>query len=233
MPEPLNYEGPTADAVVTKVKAFLENPILEQDASWPPVTDDDLRELSEVFADILEAKYQRDCDGDMVIDFALNRRNWGRMYTLREPHTHREELDIEDAMRSMSYAAAVAGDIIKRQADLIGMQERGKRKTAEWRDKCGDILVFCAMMRGHVRAEGKANTPKARLAFKLEEWTRKSALYGTPNLTVGHNDEVWAPLGLTCEEINVVQGDSRQRPNDLFDLINTATTKWMEENKAS
>jgi len=74
MTQPLNLDGPTADEVVEKVRAFLQKPIRAEDSGWPPVTTEDLHEVWDLFHNILEAKYERDCDGDMVMQVEMNRR---------------------------------------------------------------------------------------------------------------------------------------------------------------
>jgi len=56
---------------------------------------------------------------------------------------------------------------------------------------------------------------------RLRAWSEGDYLY------VGRDDAVWKPLGLTCADLNNAAGDARQKPNDLFDLVDGAAREWL------
>lgn len=220
MTEPLNYEGPTSAQVVENVRKFLETPIRADGDGWPPVTTEDLHEVWDLFHNILEAKYERDCDGDMVMEVEMNRRNRGNMVALRTTHRRNGPVDLAEAMRDIQYITDVAAGMVKQIAGPIQLHEQERQASEAWREKCQNITDFC---RAYEEVSQPGNKSEQIMLRRLRSWVedRRSGLYE------GHEDEVWAPLGLTCVDLRNAAGDARQKPDDLFDLVDGAAREWL------
>lgn len=60
---------------LAKLNAFLDQPRASVDTSWPTVTEEDMQELWGLVGDLIDLKFERDCDGDSVIDVILTDRS--------------------------------------------------------------------------------------------------------------------------------------------------------------
>lgn len=93
--------------VVTKVRTFLAE-LKSESGDWPEVTQDELTDLYELVSDILDAKFERDCDNDQVINFRL----YDRRTTFPLPYMSvtivDEHSSINDALTSINDAIGIA-----------------------------------------------------------------------------------------------------------------------------
>lgn len=195
MAEPLNYEGPLPDAVVARVAKFLETPVTTDDG-WPEIPQDDWSELHGVIQDIIEAKFQRDCDNDQGVEYTLCNRRHGRAEVIHVPYQTHTDADMETALFAISIASGIVEQLTRSMSFTVGERRRADARMKKMRP----VVDFCAS-NGHIRAhdrildfiEGRAN-----------------------NLFVGQDDTVWAPLGLSCAELRAVI-DANIGKRQLFD----------------
>lgn len=204
MPEPLNYEGPLPDDVIKLVSKFLETPI-ESDGGWPEIPDEEWKMLHEVFYQIIEAKFQRDCDSDQGVEFELCNRKKHRMQSLRIPYTTKTDTDMEQAAHAIGHAANIV-DQLSRQMSFA-MSDR-RRADARKKKMCA-VIGFLAS-NGHIRAHNR-----------VVEYVSGQDGRG---LFIGKDDDVWAPLGLTASELHTVYRENTGRTTEALDevLINAA-----------
>lgn len=57
--------------VIEELISFLEAPVPSEDAGLAPVSRDDLVALSTLFYNIIQCKFERDCDGTLPVDYEL------------------------------------------------------------------------------------------------------------------------------------------------------------------
>lgn len=208
---PLNREGPTSEEVVKMVEGYLKTPI-KSDGDFPEVTDDDMDQLYKVFNAILEAKFERDCDNDMVINFVAYSHNKGVMHTIFVPHDMTSDLNLLDALRSQQIALSVAEQISRRaERPVIDKIMRERRQ-----EKMAPVFEF-------LRAAGSDDA-----LHRVETYISGEE----NNLFVGVRDEVWSALGLTCAEIKQTQSDNYgARYHDAVEDLLLNAVKRMEEPK--
>lgn len=77
-----------SDRAIKKLEAFLADRVPAV-RGYPIVTDDTMRALYDLFGDILDAKFERDEDGDMVIDYAFCDRKRSQLAHFTIPHDPR------------------------------------------------------------------------------------------------------------------------------------------------
>lgn len=209
MTEPLNYEGPLAADVVKLVEDFLKTPVTTDDG-WPELTTKDWKGLHEVFYQILEAKFQRDCDNDQGIEYALCDRKNGTMQTIQIPYGYESDEDVEQMMSAMGVAAG----IIDRGTRLIGhnMAERRIREQrhVERMEKMRPVLDFLK--------DTGANMAWNRITDMLNPAEKRG-------LFIGKADDVWMPLGLTAKEIHDCARDFKGKQDRVDTLLIEAVQK--------
>ena len=213
--KPLNYEGPTASEVVKKLGVFLTKPVRAEDSEWPKVTDEHLRELYHMFHAIIEAKYERDCDSDMVVEFALGRRNYGSLMAVNLPHS--PEKDLEDAFDALAMAGAISEAANRMITGKLRMIEAEKRRKREWKEKCA-VLVEAA--NGPLKG--------TRVARSLLEWSEGGTLFTGWSVrrgVLGDTDQ-WEPLGLTAKYVCEAYNDHADR-DQPFNAIEAACKKLL------
>ena len=205
--EPLNHEGPMAADVVQLVSDFLRKPITT-DGDWPVLSDEDWKEIHEVFYQIIEAKFQRDCDNDQVIEYALCNRKNNTMSVINVPYDLSTDKDMERGMHAISTASG----IIERLTHTMGFVLSDRRRETIRRKKMEPVLQFCAP-NGH--------RPPGDRIKNFVEGDSPSGLF------IGNDDTVWEPLGLTCVELKQVLNDNigvrnmRENIEDfLIDAVN-------------
>lgn len=59
----------------TKIDKFISMRRKSKTGGWAEVTDCDIDDLSEIINDLLELKFERDCDNDLPVEFCLVDRN--------------------------------------------------------------------------------------------------------------------------------------------------------------
>lgn len=197
MSEPLNYEGPLPEDVVARVSKFLETPVTTDDG-WPIIPDEEWTELHHVIQDIIEAKFQRDCDNDQGVEYAICNRKNGRMEVLVVPYECETDKDMEHAAFTAQMANSIAEQMMKRIGYTLSTLARANAR----KKKFDDVLGFLAS-NGHITA-----------------WDRvKNMLDGDERgLFIGSKDEVWAPLGLTAQDIHNCARDFKG-PRDRIDTL--------------
>jgi len=211
MTDPLNFEGPIPNAVVYMVEDFLKTPVAS-DGGWVDITDEDWKMLHEIVHSIIEAKFQRDCDNDQSVGFALCNRKNGSMETIRVPYTLESPQDMEQAVHAMGHAAS----IIDRLSKTVSYMMSTKRLRVERGIKMQAVTSFLASY-GHIRAYAR-----------VDGWLKSDG----SGLFIGKDDSVWEPLGLTCAELQAVYRDNlgNGRSNDMLDETLINATKCMEGN---
>jgi hypothetical protein len=204
MSDPLNYEGPTTEETKAVVDEFLKNPI-KTDGDWPVLTDEDWKELHNVFYHIIEAKFQRDCDNDQVVDYAICNRKKQRMNVITVPYNCETDADME----LMSFAAQQASGLVEQALKQIGFTMSERRRAQRRYTEFEDLLGFLAS-NGYIRAW-------QRVQGMLNE--RKSTL------SIGRDDSTWEPLGLTCKDIQDCHHDFGGNRDRLDTLLLNAFAK--------
>lgn len=186
--EPLNYEGPLAADVVQRVSTFLLSPVRNETGGWTDVSREDWTELVEIFRDILDAKFERDPDGDHTIQFETCHRQQGRMQVVHMPYSMDTPADMERA----AHAISMASGIIEQLSRSMGFTIADQRRADARMKKMQPVLNFCAS-NGHIVAHNRI----------------KDYLTGeSGNLFVGTDESVWAPLGLACAELKQIIRDN-------------------------
>lgn len=66
---------PNRAEFLAKLNAFLDTPCRAEGGSWPEVSDDDMKMLWALVGELVDLKFERDCDGDSVIDIVLTDRS--------------------------------------------------------------------------------------------------------------------------------------------------------------
>jgi hypothetical protein len=120
---------------------FLDNHIAAEEGGWPVVMRDDLVALEEVFGEIIDLKFERDCDGDRAVVPLLDDRTKGRMTFAHIPDgPERDTFDgdavvkwysaMSGAIHTLTLAASSATHIltVRLQEDA---QKRQRQKLAE------------------------------------------------------------------------------------------------------
>lgn len=209
MSDPLNLEGPTKQQVLDRVAAFLETPVEAEDggASWPVVPDEVLHELYAVFSDILEAKFERDCDQDMVIEYAIGDRSKDSLMYVHIPH---KPLDnIEQAMHSVSIASGIMEATTKRVCGSVQMQAAEERRKREWTEKCSNIVAA---------ADGPLSG--TRLETALVRWSMGDRLFTgySPRRGLLGESDMWEPLGMTAKAVHEAYHDRMDRTQPFDDI---------------
>lgn len=204
--EPLNHNGPLAEEVVAAVAAYLENPIRCEDSGWPPVTHTDVHELNDIIAMILEAKFENDCDGDMVIQYATASRRAGTLYTIQAPHEIETDEDFERGLSSLMYMNSVVKSLTDRLHFEMNLRTQNRKA---WRS-IKPIAAMAIKLRqtGH-KAAGE----------RLKAWCDAFDAYGGKSLFIGTKDEVWEPLGVTCKELEGYRSDGRLRNEKMKEFL--------------
>lgn len=59
----------------SKITAFLKDKRKSKSGGWAEVTDSDIADLSDIINDIIGLKFERDCDGDLPVEYCLVDRN--------------------------------------------------------------------------------------------------------------------------------------------------------------
>lgn len=201
MTEPLNYEGPLAADVVQRVSDFLLKPVHNETGGWTDVSKDDWNEVWGIFQDILDAKFERDSDGDHTIEFELCHRQNGRMDVVHVPYSLDTDADMEKAV----HAIRMASGIIERMSNSIGFKIADKRRADARKKQFEPIIGFLAS-NGHIRAHDR-----------VKDFRDGQSLF------IGKDDDVWACLGLTCAELRDTQGDRHDRNGGVEGLLLRAT----------
>lgn len=204
MSEALNYEGPTTEETLAVVTKFLETPV-ETDGDWPVVSDEDWQGLHDVFYHIIEAKFQRDCDHDQVVEYAICNRKKNRMHAIALPYNCETDADMEH----MSFAAQQASAIVEQALKQIGFTMAERRRAQKRHTAFEDLLFFLAS-NGHIRAW-------QRVREMLNE--RKSTL------SIGRDDSTWEPLGITCQDIQDCHHDFKGKRDRLDTFLLEAYAK--------
>jgi len=210
MSEPLNYEGPLPDDVVSRVAAFLETPI-RTDGDWLEITEEDWKELHLVIQDIIEAKFQRDCDGDHTVEYALCNRKLGRLETIQVPYHTETDADMEKAMFAISRASGIVENMSRTMSFTLGE----RRRTCARVKRMQPVLSFL-------------NKNGAKMAYhRVEDYITGER----QNLFIGRADDVWEPLGLTCSELNDTFNEYLGRSNlyQKIDQLLLDAVRKMEE----
>jgi hypothetical protein len=218
MIEPLNSEGPTADEVITKLTEYLAEPIMAEDASWPAVTGEDTNELGDLIWSILEAKFQRDCDNDMVMEFAVSRRNRGTLHTFTTPHnatTDEDRLDVVRTIESM-------GDTVARLTKRLAFEYEQRILVARARHKTEPVALVASIL------DGQGHRTMAR---RLTAWIETLDGFGPGTLYVGLEDDLWAPLGVTTADLKEAVRDNYNKRDGYINFMVATAEKYLEENK--
>lgn len=63
------------EALCDRLRAFLSTPSFSDGGGWAPASDDDLTEFRDILDEIIGAKWQRDCDGDLPVQVMTTDRN--------------------------------------------------------------------------------------------------------------------------------------------------------------
>lgn len=63
------------EALCDRLRAFLSTPSFSDGGGWAPASNDDLTEFRYILDEIVEAKWQRDCDGDLSVQVMTTDRN--------------------------------------------------------------------------------------------------------------------------------------------------------------
>ena len=63
------------DAVMELLPKFLEEPRKTKDGGYAPVSDEDLKMLGKLFHAIIEAKFERDVDWDLPLEWTITNRH--------------------------------------------------------------------------------------------------------------------------------------------------------------
>lgn len=80
----------TVEKVRRLLDEFLTERVESDGGSWPEVSDKDFQALHELFEAIVDAKFERDCDGDSVINFAVvNRKKHMPLHHMPIGYTHK------------------------------------------------------------------------------------------------------------------------------------------------
>ncbi len=124
MPDPTEQLWPNKDQratrraqLHTRLGAFLENFVDDAASGYPTVSDKDVSELQEIFAEIADLKFARDPDGDQVISSTLCDRSRYRLISEHIPHSARSDDPVERAAylsrlaSSQQYLVSSAADI--------------------------------------------------------------------------------------------------------------------------
>jgi len=95
------------EQVVTTLRSFLSEQ-KSGDGEWPVVTQDELHDLYGLVVDILDAKFERDCDNDQVINFQM----YDRRTTFPLPYTPVMKVDehtsFKEVLSSINDAVGVS-----------------------------------------------------------------------------------------------------------------------------
>ena len=207
MTEPLNYEGPLAADVVQRVSDFLLKPVKNDTGGWTEVSREDWFELVDIFRDIIDAKFERDPDGDHTIEFETCHRQQGRMQTVHIPYNFDTPKDLEKA----AHAISVASGIVEQVSRSLQFKYAEQRRADARKEKMAPVIEF-------LHATGYDDA-----CHRVEQYVA-----GNGDLFVGPRDEVWAPLGLTCAEIEQTQRDNYgPRYHDAVDDLLLTAMKAM------
>jgi len=193
--EPINYEGPLPQDVVSRVSDFLKDPVTT-DGDWPVVTDPVWLELHEVVYNIIEAKFQRDCDNDQVIEFAMCNRKRNRMHAITVPYHTRTPEEMEHAMYAIGTASQIIDQLQKNIAYTLGEQRRQAARLL----KMKPVTDFLAS-NGHIVALERVRT-----------------FVNGGSLFIGSDASVWDCLGLTTFALVTAHRDNYGNHN-LYDII--------------
>lgn len=97
-------------------------------ANWPEVTDEEFFELQEIFSQITDAKFERDCDGDSVIDITvINRRKHRSNPFVPMSHLNFERMTQEEKFHVLWQAQinlGIASDHLKTAVRMFEMEQR-------------------------------------------------------------------------------------------------------------
>jgi hypothetical protein len=92
---------------------FLEDESPVENNGWAKVTSGDLQEISEIFHTILVLKFERDCDGDLPVEFDLTDRTCcerRHCYPLPYHHKASTEEELDDIISTAAANAKVASE---------------------------------------------------------------------------------------------------------------------------
>lgn len=78
---------------------FLDTFVETKDGGWAAAQNGDLSEIQDIFQEIIDLKFERDCDGDAVIDYHVVNRRYGRLISTYTPHPPRDR-DGEEPVHS-------------------------------------------------------------------------------------------------------------------------------------
>lgn len=78
---------------------FLDTFVEAKDGGWAAAQNGDLSEIQDIFQEIIDLKFERDCDGDAVIDYHVVNRRYGRLISTYTPHPPRDR-DGEEPVHS-------------------------------------------------------------------------------------------------------------------------------------
>lgn len=206
MSKPLNHGGKTAEEVVRMVEGYLKTPVKTSDDGWAPVTHDDIHQLHKVINALIDAKFERDVDGDHTVEYAVCNRRYGYMHVIQSPYHAETDEDKRKMLRAIGTAASLT-EHLTRSLEFEVTEKIDAKKRQE---KMSPVVEF-------LRA-----TDCEDACLRVEQY-----ITGNGELFVGTRDEVWKTLGLTCAEIKQVKKDNHgQRYRNAVDdlLLNAAKT---------
>jgi hypothetical protein len=149
----------------TQIEKFLENK-KKSEGGWAPVDEGEIDELSEIVYALIEAKYQRDPDGDLPVSAHLTDRTRFKLpLILPIPHTRDEAVpDVSAMLEAMSNHLSMAASHSESANTLMRLVR-------------GDIRVQADADRP-VKLQGKVfrpvPTPKEGVVLE-EEWLKERA----------------------------------------------------------
>ena len=105
-------------ALHQRLDTFLDAFVECEGSGWAAATDDDVKQMTAIWREIADLKFQRDCDGDSVINFDVANRRLRRLISITVPYspgTRRTEEPVQ-AVDMLDYVA----DTLRTAQYLIG-----------------------------------------------------------------------------------------------------------------
>ena len=114
------------DKLVERLTAYLAEFVETRGSGWAAATDADINGLCKIFREVIDLKFERDCDGDSVINFDVANRRHGRLISTFVPYdpSHRSNNPdpvlpadqlayISDSLRAANYLISSGQEIIR------------------------------------------------------------------------------------------------------------------------
>lgn len=137
------------EALATRLDVFLSDFRASEDrgGGWPNITTEEMVELLDIFGEIIDLKFERDCDGDRAIQYVATYRKAHRLHYVLSPV--RLDMDapdedwnryVNDQLQAIDYLSGVASE----QARVLNGEIRHRNEKRAYEQRYAAALAAFA-----------------------------------------------------------------------------------------